>query len=487
MSAFAAAQARIFARHAATSSPPSSPPPKPPSILPTRLNNSLSPVLTTLSNPLGTSPSPRVTQLDAELLDTELLSLLTTQFSEGLKLLNAHWTEDWRGEVELGLKAVLWKLSVWDRGGSYGASLQGLGYKDGRSKDGVRGVWNEATRWQRGLHGLITVGGAYGWGKWEVWVSRKEDEAREEEVWARRAARATNWVTQAHQVAAFAGFLVFLVNGRYRSLTDRLLRLRLVPLKGLGGREVSFEYLNRQLVWHAFTEFLLFLLPLVGVGRWRRLAGGMWKKFWSRLSAMRFGGSAASKEMEEDVQTGELAFLPERTCAICYQDQNQVGGQSEQDMLASAGQSGGIIGSAATDIANPYETIPCGCIYCYICIAQRIAAEEGDGWTCLRCGETAVKACRPWNGDVVEENRRAVSENSAVSKERRGSRKSVAFAEDVEDEKEVDEEDGDETPLSEVHPMPFEEYEEGAEWSIDDNAEPADEPCRTAERDQDER
>lgn len=107
---------------------------------------------------------------------------------------------------------------------------------------------------------------------------------------------------------------------------------------------------------------------------------------------------------EDDSIGGELAFLPERTCAICYQDQNQNQNQysnSPDEMLAISATSAGIIGSAQTDITNPYEIIPCRCIYCFVCIATRLEAEEGEGWVCLRCGEV-VKECRPWNGDVLE-------------------------------------------------------------------------------------
>ena len=32
-------------------------------------------------------------------------------------------------------------------------------------------------------------------------------------------------------------------------------------------RALSFEYLNRQLVWHELSELLLFLLPLLNVAR----------------------------------------------------------------------------------------------------------------------------------------------------------------------------------------------------------------------------
>lgn len=171
--------------------------------------------------------------------------------------------------------------------------------------------------------------------------------------------------------------------------------MRLAPPSTLVSREVSFEYLNRQLVWHAFTEFLLFLLPLVGIGRWRRLISRAWKKTKSSLKAQE--GEQNTKDQ------GELSFLPERTCAICYQEQNPAV-TSENEVLGASGASGGIIGSAQTDITNPYETIPCGCIYCFVCIAQKLEAEEGEGWICLRCGEV-VKQCKPWNGDVLEEVR----------------------------------------------------------------------------------
>lgn len=185
------------------------------------------------------------------------------------------------------------------------------------------------------------------------------------------------------------------MNGRYRTLVDRVLRIRLTPPSAQGSREVSFEYLNRQLVWHAFTEFLLFLLPLVGISRWRRWVSRAWRKAVNALKSSEDDDETATKQ-------GELAFLPERTCAICYRDQNSAS-STETDVLA-ASASTGIAGSAQTDITNAYETIPCGCIYCFVCIVQKLEAEEGQGWICLRCGGL-VKKCQPWNGDVLEEAR----------------------------------------------------------------------------------
>lgn len=207
--------------------------------------------------------------------------------------------------------------------------------------------------------------------------------------------RTTSALSLAHSIAGFVSFLVFLTNGRYRTLIDRILRLRLSPTTDRVRREVSFDYLNRQLVWHTFTEFLLFVLPLVGVSQWRRWLYRALRSFKSMLSS----GSSSSDSQTEPM--GELSFLPERTCPICYQSQNPPT-TSEQGVMAISNAFGGLIGSGQTDVTNPYEALPCGCIYCFVCIAQNLEAEEGHGWICLRCG-VLIKECQPWAGDVVEE------------------------------------------------------------------------------------
>ncbi|TAQ83221.1 hypothetical protein B7494_g8452 [Chlorociboria aeruginascens] len=337
----------------------------------------------------GTRPAFRVGQVDAELLDEELLDLLKGQVGEGLKYLGPHIQDDWSAEIMLMLRAVLFKLTIWDHDSTYGAALQNLKFTDAREKGPVL---LPPSRWQKTVYGLVTVGGKYAWARWENWLLDHDDGDGEPGPTLRRLSRLSDAISSIHSAAALASFVVFLLNGRYRTLLDRFLRLRLAPPSSQISREVSFEYLNRQLVWHAFTEFLLFVLPLVGISRWRRWLARAWRKTKSMVRS--------GNEEEEVIKSGEFAFLPERTCAICYQDQNSTSA-SEADVLAAVGTSG-VVGSAQTDITNPYETIPCGCIYCFVCLAGRLEAEEGEGWPCLRCGEE-VKECKPWSGDVLEE------------------------------------------------------------------------------------
>ena len=94
-----------------------------------------------------------------------------------LTSLKARLRDDWAAEILLGLRAVLFKLSVWDHDASYGAALQGLRYIDARHK-GV--VPRTPSRWQKGFYGLFTVGGRYAWEKWEGWLVERE--GGEEEV-----------------------------------------------------------------------------------------------------------------------------------------------------------------------------------------------------------------------------------------------------------------------------------------------------------------
>jgi peroxin-2 len=356
----------------------------------------------------GTRPAFRVGQVDAELLDEELLELLKRQVGEGLKYFGTHIQDDWSAEIMFALRAVLFKLSVWDHDATYGAALQNLKFTDARA-NGPDLV--SPSKWQKALYGLLTVGGRYAWTRWEDWLVDNDNGYDEPSPTLRKMSRLSDAISTIHSTAAFASFLVFLVNGKYRTILDRILRLRLAPPTSQVSREVSFEYLNRQLVWHAFTEFLLFVLPLVGISRWRRWLARAWRK---TKHVMRSSGGE-----EENIKSGEFSFLPERTCAICYQDQNATS-TSEVEVLAAAAASG-VIGSAQTDITNPYEAIPCGCVYCFVCLAGRLEAEAGEGWTCLRCGEE-IKYCKPWGGDVVEEVIKPT-----------GPAKSVVFSDELDD------------------------------------------------------
>lgn len=369
----------------------------------------------------GTNPSFRVGQVDAELLDEELLSLLKNQVGDAFKYFDNHLQDDWSDEILLGLRAVLFKLTIWDHDATYGAALQNLKFTDAR----IRGpILSSPTKIQKALYGLLSVGGSYAWSRWEHKISDIDSSYDvEPSPMMRKLSNLTSRLGTTYSIAALGSFLVFLVNGRYRTLLDRILRMRLAPPTSQVSREVSFEYLNRQLVWHAFTEFLLFLLPLVGISRWRRWLANAWKRTKSIVSDPSAG--------ETDEKKGELAHLPERTCAICYQDQNTA--KTEAEIIA---QSASAVGNGMTDITNPYEG-ECGDVYCFVCIASRLEAEGGEGWTCLRCGKN-IKECRPWAGDVLPEVTEKKGSKTVGFSDGVGEESGMVVVDPVEDEEEYD-------------------------------------------------
>ena len=57
---------------------------------------------------------------------------------------------------------------MWDRNASYGATLQNLRYTDARHQGPVPAT---PTTWQKGLYGVLSICGRYGWTKWEDWLA----------------------------------------------------------------------------------------------------------------------------------------------------------------------------------------------------------------------------------------------------------------------------------------------------------------------------
>ncbi|CEG68793.1 hypothetical protein RMATCC62417_04985 [Rhizopus microsporus] len=203
------------------------------------------------------------------------------------------------------------------------------------------------TKSQKIGYGLLTVGGQYVWTRLSRLTTEKGWGELEEDDIRHRAYKILQIVEKYWKLLSFMNFLVFLRNGKYRTLIDRLLCMRLVYAKKSVNREVSFEFLNRQMVWHAFTEFLLFLVPLVNIEKLKLKAMHM-------LLPKSF---ILSKGYDQ---------LPLDQCAICHENDNG------KDFA----------------IHNPYET-NCGHTYCYYCIQSKLST-VGDEWLCLRCGQKVV-------------------------------------------------------------------------------------------------
>ncbi|CEP24144.1 unnamed protein product [Cyberlindnera jadinii] len=259
--------------------------------------------------------TPRVTQLDAHLLDDELLTHLSSQIS------------DYREEVTLLLKLLLYKLTIGNKDQSYGMFLMNLKYKNLHS-------------WKKHIYVLSLVMGNY--------VGTKLSSIMyDEDTWRSKWYRT---LERGYQLLDAGNFLVFLVKGVYPNLLMRLLdikmsynSLELAKQKG----DVSYEFQNRQLIWNTFLEFILFILPI--------LKNSQISAIFTKLLAKPSTGKLDSIEFKH---------LKERECAICF----ETSGKKQR-------------------IVNPVET-NCGCKYCYVCLVTKLdgANNSKEKWQCLKCG-----------------------------------------------------------------------------------------------------
>ncbi|RIB24723.1 hypothetical protein C2G38_2069311 [Gigaspora rosea] len=71
--------------------------------------------------------------------------------------------------------------------------------------------------------------------------------------------------------------------------------MRFVYARQMTRRNANFEFMNQQLVWHPFTEFLLFLKPFIN---FRRLKNILKHVPYSKPQAFN--------------------FLPTHICVMCY-------------------------------------------------------------------------------------------------------------------------------------------------------------------------
>jgi len=324
------------------------------------------------------SRKARASQLDAQALDDDLVGLLREPISRSVSMLTDEGSVPFEPEFLLLLRALIFKYSIWDTGASYGSRLQGLSYSLGSLR-----VKNSTSRRPLALFFAFSVLLPY-------FHSRLRNHAMSKS-WPDLPAsnlRRKLWSTMSaceatHNLLSTLSFIVFLWKGSFRSVSERLARLSLTSVRPSSSREVSFDFMNRQMAWHAFTEFLLFAVPLL---HWSRSIKKLKKALLARARSHRILQPGPSS-------TQQNSGLPDAECAICHE-------RARNTISQGSDRSKGV-----HLIQTPYVT-PCGHRFCYFCVSEKIlqAAEEDSYWECLRCSRPVYNVLRCQEGESDDQS-----------------------------------------------------------------------------------
>ena len=125
---------------------------------------------------------------------------------------------------------------------------------------------------------------------------------------------------------------------------------------GGGNRHVSFDLMNRQLLWHGFSEFVFFILPLVNIARLKNFIVRIFFSIAAPPSASSTINTTTSNTRLKRTRPHPRDNLPP-ACLICD----------------------------SSRINRPYMT-SCMHVFCYYCIQSNVMADPF--YPCPCCGES---------------------------------------------------------------------------------------------------
>nr|XP_057915526.1 peroxisome biogenesis factor 2 [Doryrhamphus excisus]XP_057915527.1 peroxisome biogenesis factor 2 [Doryrhamphus excisus]XP_057915528.1 peroxisome biogenesis factor 2 [Doryrhamphus excisus]XP_057915529.1 peroxisome biogenesis factor 2 [Doryrhamphus excisus] len=209
-------------------------------------------------------PVLRISQLDSLELDSALEQLLWTQFSQCFQSFRPGLLTPLEPELKALLQILLWRFTLYPESTTVGQSILSLRYHNASSSSAR---YRPLNRRQRLALLMLTVG--------PRWLQERSHSLRQflgltsgtsegHGVFSQKALGISlTLISGLARLASLLNFLVFLRKGQHPVLPERIIGAQAVFSKPNVTRDVTYQYMNRELLWHGFAEFLIFLLPLI--------------------------------------------------------------------------------------------------------------------------------------------------------------------------------------------------------------------------------
>ncbi|XP_069477336.1 peroxisome biogenesis factor 2 [Ambystoma mexicanum] len=276
----------------------------------------------------GIHPVLRISQLDALELNKALEQLVWSQFSQCFHGFKPGLLARIEPEVKALLWIFLWRFTIYSKNATVGQSIMDIHYKNDLSQTQK---YQPLSKKQKLWYLICTVGGR--------WLEERSYDLFSNHSFGSALSKTKtviNFTAGLLKLSGLLNFLVFLRNGKFATLTERLLGIRSVFCKPQSVRQVGFEYMNRELLWHGFAEFLIFLLPLIN---FQRLKARLFSCFKPNLSIS---------------STSESVSVHSKECSLC----------GEWPTMP--------------------HTIGCAHVFCYYCVKSNYLFDMY--FTCPKCG-----------------------------------------------------------------------------------------------------
>ncbi|KAM4705849.1 peroxisome biogenesis factor 2 [Rhinophrynus dorsalis] len=201
------------------------------------------------------NPVLRISQLDAVELNKALEQLIWSQFNSCFQGFKPGLLTRFEPELKAFLWLFLWRYTIFTKNATVGQAILNIHYKNDLSQTKNYRPMNKQ---QKVWFALFTIGGK--------WLEERGYDLLSNHPFGtsfQKTKSVLNAVSGLLKLGALLNFLIFLQQGKFATLTERLLGIRSVFRKPQDIRQVGFDYMNREILWHGFAEFLIFLLPLI--------------------------------------------------------------------------------------------------------------------------------------------------------------------------------------------------------------------------------
>ena len=226
---------------------------------------------------------PRVSLLDAQQLDGDILTILKNSLLEAVKYKGVGLYTRLEPELDALIKLALYRWTVVKRKATIGQTLLQMKYS------------RTVSRNQLAKYSFYMV--------FLSWLQKRMSDiirffSSEVQI---NFMKLVNCIDVLHSCCYLINLLIFLHQGYYGTLAERLFGLSLVPTAPPNSRQISYSYFNRELLWHGFAELLTVLLPLIPT-----------KKFHNFIRSC-----LPRSHISSSPEKGEVELSQASICAVC--------------------------------------------------------------------------------------------------------------------------------------------------------------------------